>query len=174
MQEQIGMRPGGIGSGDLSSTLPAPVVPDPLPTVLATISDVSTSSLAAYVNQNRRLPPSYSKEQACHELAEATDRLREAQAPATAEEITRALAAIAGMLGVAIPEPQGIALYCLALQDMPAPAFKLACREIIKTHRWPRLPFPVELIEAGAMHAAIVKAQYERVLRAHQFLLPPA
>jgi NAD-dependent oxidoreductase involved in siderophore biosynthesis len=48
-----------------------------------------------------------------------------------------------------LPEKQAFKLYVAVLQDLPAVAFKEACRQIVRTHRYPNLPLPAEFIEAA-------------------------
>jgi hypothetical protein len=81
-------------------------------------------------------------------------------------EIGRALAAMAQMFGVPVPEPTGLALYELALSDLSATAFKLGCRAVLKTHKWPRLPYPAEIIEQAKTHQSMIEMTLDRFQRA--------
>jgi hypothetical protein len=82
--------------------------------------------------------------------------------PPSPDEIAKALKAMAQMFNVPVPEPTGLALYELALSDLSAPAFKQGCRAILKVHKWPRLPYPAEIIEQAQSHQNMMKIFKER------------
>jgi hypothetical protein len=69
--------------------------------------------------------------------------------PPTDEYILKALAGLAEAFQVELPERAGLEIYVAALRDLPRPAFKAAVKEIVRCHKWPRLPYPAEFIEAA-------------------------
>lgn len=97
----------------------------------------------------RPLPNSLTYEEAKQSLTLALAQVRQAFEPATPQEITSSLEVVAEVFRAPLPERQAFKLYVAVFQDIPAVAFKEACRQIVKTHRYPNLPLPVEFIEAA-------------------------
>jgi hypothetical protein len=110
------------------------------------------------------------RDAARRQIALAKEMAQEQAQPAGPNDIAKALKAMSEMFNVPVPEAHGIALYELALSDLPAPAFKLACRAILKTHKWPRLPYPVEILEQGKIHAQVLQLFEDRCERALRLL----
>lgn len=73
---------------------------------------------------------------------------------------------MAQMFNVPVPEPTGLALYELALSDLSALAFRQGCRSILRVHKWPRLPYPAEIIEQAQTHQDMLRISIERFSRA--------
>lgn len=122
------------------------VIPQPW---LKPIVDEQLSCLVSLVNMRRPLPDSLTYEEAKQSLTLALARVRQAFEPATPQEITASLEVVAEVFRAPLPERQAFKLYVAVFQDIPAVAFKEACRQIVKTHRYPNLPLPAEFIEAA-------------------------
>ena len=122
------------------------VIPQPW---LKPIVDEQLSCLVSLVNMKRPLPDSLTYEEAKQSLTLALARVRQAFEPATPQEITASLEVVAEVFRAPLPERQAFKLYVAVFQDIPAVAFKEACRQIVKTHRYPNLPLPAEFIEAA-------------------------
>lgn len=82
-------------------------------------------------------------------LAADLDTLERLTAPASDEAIIKTLTSMSEMFQVAVPEEQGLELYVAALRTLPRPAFVRARERLIVTHKWPRLPYPADFLEAG-------------------------
>ena len=76
------------------------------------------------------------------------------------------LAAIASMLQVELPDEMGLQLYAAALSDVSIHGLRQSARSIIKTHKWPRLPYPSELIEEARYHDAEIRMWQDQMRRA--------
>lgn len=76
-------------------------------------------------------------------------QLEALRAPASDEEILKTLQKLAEMFQVSVPEPDGLELYIAALKPVPRIAFVKARETLTRTHKWPRLPYPAEFIEAA-------------------------
>lgn len=87
--------------------------------------------------------------QGAEELTLALSDAQQALPPLTKEKIADALNSFAEMLQCPVPKPAGLKLYFHALQDMPYYKFQAACLNLIKTHKWPRLPLPADFLAAG-------------------------
>jgi hypothetical protein len=70
-------------------------------------------------------------------------------APASDEAIIKALGGMAEAFQVDLPEQTGLEIYVAALRDLPRPALVAAVQSLVRTHKWPRLPFPADFIEAA-------------------------
>jgi hypothetical protein len=144
-----GKQPGATGSGAL--TLPDleqtyVIIP---PHWLSPIVNDQLSYLVSSVNMGRQLPGSLTRDEAKQSLTHALALVRGAFAPASPQEITSSLEVVAEVFRAQLPEKQAFKLYVAVLQDLPAVAFKEACRQIVRTHRYPNLPLPAEFIEAA-------------------------
>lgn len=97
----------------------------------------------------KQLPNSLTTEEAKQSLTHALFQVRGAFAPASPQEITSALEVVAEVFRAPLPERQAFKLYVVVFQDLPAVAFKEACRQIVRTHKYPNLPLPAEFINAA-------------------------
>jgi len=95
------------------------------------------------------LPNSLTTEEAKQSLTNALAQVRGSFAPASPQEITSALEVVAEVFRAPLPEKQAFKLYVAVFQDIPAVAFKEACRQIVRTHKYPNLPLPAEFINAA-------------------------
>jgi hypothetical protein len=145
----IGKQLGATGSG----ALPLPglegmyaVIP---PTWLQPIVNEELSFLVSLVNMRKPLPNSLTTEEAKQSLTNALAQVRGSFAPASPQEITSALEVVAEVFRAPLPERQAFKLYVAVFQDIPAVAFKEACRHIVRTHKYPNLPLPAEFINAA-------------------------
>lgn len=69
--------------------------------------------------------------------------------PMPPEKIIDGLEKMASVFSAPLPDGDGLILYVGALQDLGRCALYEGMRTCIKTHKWPRLPFPAEILEAG-------------------------
>ena len=76
--------------------------------------------------------------------------LKQYSEPSSDEEILVTLKALADTFQVEIPEADGLEMYVAALRSIPRPAFLRARELLVLRHKWPRLPYPADFIEAGA------------------------
>ena len=152
--KQTGEQRGVIGYDDLSS-LPLPEK-DRRPTELRTIINDSARRLVnlAFTKRIEGLAEDSSIsldliERGEQELTLALSAAQQALPPVTRPKIADALHTLAEMLQCSVPTPEGLKLYFHALQDMPYYKFQYACLELVKTHKWPKLPLPADFIEAA-------------------------
>jgi len=162
-QSQIGKPLGETGSGAL--TLYGleerhAVIPQPW---LRPIVDEQLSCLVSLVNMKKPLPNSLTYEEAKQSLTLALAQVRQAFEPASPQEITSSLEVVAEVFRAPLPERQAFKLYVAVFQDIPGIAFKEACRQIVKTHRYPNLPLPAEFIEASKPTVEHLKAWRSRL-----------
>jgi hypothetical protein len=129
--------------------------------------DESTNTYASVIIRTKGQHLSSSeKAEAREAFNHAIWSIKNAMAPPTPDDIAKALRAMAQMFNVPVPEPTGLALYELALSDLSAPAFKQGCRAVLKVHKWPRLPYPAEIIEHAKIHHELMTVTIERFQRA--------
>jgi hypothetical protein len=117
------------------------------------VSELQLTLLAA-VNQSRRLPDGVTKAEARGELARALDGAQRALAPASRAEYATGLTALAELFQVQVPSDTGLDLYLNAIKHVPKPAFMRAIGVLSRSHKWPRLPYPADVLdacEAGTM-----------------------
>lgn len=76
-------------------------------------------------------------------------RLDDLALPASDPAIIKTLSALADVFQVTLPDDLGLEIYVTALRSIPRPAFVRAREQLVLTHKWPRLPYPSEFIEAG-------------------------
>ncbi len=91
-------------------------------------------------------------------------------APASQDFILKSLTALAQVFSAPLPEEMGLLLYVQELQDLPKRALQEGCKALVGTHKWPRLPFPVEIKEASAPCAARLRFEHRRLDRAQKNL----
>lgn len=96
---------------------------------------------------------------------EAAEQYRQMAAPPTDEDILRTLQKMAEMFQVSVPSEDGLELYVAALRVLPRPAFVQARETLLRTHKWPRLPYPADFIEAGERGGRIIQAVENMVTR---------
>ncbi len=101
---------------------------------------------------------------ATNQLAEDLAKLEALGHPATDQEILKTLAALAALFQVAVPDQDGLELYVAALRKLPRPALREARDWLVLHHKWPRLPYPADFIEAGKDSADRL-ALYTKVVR---------
>lgn len=75
--------------------------------------------------------------------------LDEIALPASDTTIIKTLSALADVFQVTVPDDLGLEMYVAALRCIPRPAFVRAREQLVLTHKWPRLPYPSEFIEAA-------------------------
>lgn len=109
--------------------------------------------------------------QAADLLAADIDQLLKLQVPATDGAIVRTLGAMAEMFQVQVPDQGGLDLYVAALRSLPRPAFVRAREQLIATHKWPRLPYPADFIEAGRETSERLETVIHVLTRAHNSCL---
>lgn len=113
-----------------------------------------------------RRPIPVSSDEAKRSLTHALALVRGAFAPASPQEITSSLEVVAEVFRAPLPEKQAFKLYVAVFQDIPAVAFKEACRQIVRTHRYPNLPLPAEFIEAAKPITRQLQTWEERLMLA--------
>lgn len=149
---------GGMPAGEVGSVVPSlPPLPS-LPVLNERHSETLPSSgmhwLGALrllsVSQVQRLYPSSLLKGARADLIELRDAFETGpMAPASDEAIIKALGGMAEAFQVDLPEQTGLEIYVAALRDLPRPALVAAVQSLVRTHKWPRLPFPADFIEAA-------------------------
>ncbi len=159
-----GKRPGETGS--VALTLPDLAQVHVLlpPHWLKPIVDDQLSCLVSLVNMRRPIP--VSSDEAKQALTHALAQVRGAFAPASPQEITSSLEVVAEVFRAPLPERQAFKLYVAVFQDIPAVAFKEACRQIVRTHKYPNLPLPAEFIEAAKPITKQLQTWEERLMLA--------
>jgi hypothetical protein len=90
--------------------------------------------------------------------------------PADPDQIVKALSMIADMIQCSLPEPDGMAIYVAVLQDLSYAAIRHACMEVCRTHPYPRLPLPAEILRAGALPQAELQFWHQRLVAGLQLL----
>lgn len=170
-RSSIGMQRGATGYADHSHNsghndlyLPTP------PTWLKQTVNDSTNYLVSSILRNKKLPDGVSIDQAKHELSPALEQARRAQAPASLEEIAGALEGIAQVFRASLPEKTGLKIYISVLQDLPRAAFKEACRDVVRTHKYPNMPLPSQFIEAAETTKERIVFWLERLENANKLL----
>jgi hypothetical protein len=103
-------------------------------------------------------------------LDAAIQILERHQEPAPDTVILKSLEGMAEMFQVAIPDTVGLELYVRALKILPRPAFVRARDNLLRTHKYARLPYPADFVREGSetvssLNAAInfVKGQRRRL-----------
>lgn len=121
----------------------------------------------------RRIPEWWNPsdiEWARQSLAAARQRARAALAPATPLDILDALEQLAGAFQVGVPDDQGLKVYVSTLQMVGSYGLGIGVREVAAVHRWPRLPFPAEILDHARPQHHYLEAWACRLDLAHQTL----
>jgi hypothetical protein len=84
-------------------------------------------------------------------------------ASASEEVIIKTLAGMADAFQVDLPERVGLEIYVAALRDLPRPALVAAVQSLVRTHKWPRLPYPADFIEAAQPELDALKSARRRI-----------
>jgi len=100
------------------------------------------------------------------DLARARLRARRALDPADPAHVLDALEQLASAFQVSIPDQQGIKVYVATLQTVGVYALTQAVREVALHHKWPRLPYPAEILEHAASPQRLLTLWAERIERA--------
>lgn len=148
---------------------PPPALPEPSRS-LRKIVDAETTHWLASMRYRHRLPETVNREQALRVIEPALRRIEEAMQPADPEQIVKALSMIADMIQCSLPEPDGMTIYVAILQDLSYAAIRQACMDICRTHPYPRLPLPSEILTAGALPHAELQFWHQRLLHGMQLL----
>lgn len=100
------------------------------------------------------------------ELAPALSAVRQALAPVPADRVVKALALMAELFGVEVPTKEGMHLYAFAVAAMTTIGFEQGVRRVMMTHKYPRLPLPAEIIEAGKSATVMTEVWEARISKA--------
>jgi hypothetical protein len=169
----IGTKPGGAGSPSPPTSNvviegpsgPPPELPEPSKSAQK-IVDAETRHWLALMRYQTHLPPEVDRTEARRVIAPALGRARRALEPASSDQIVKAISMMADMIQCSLPEPDGITLYVAVLQDLGHEAIRRACMDICKTHPYPRLPLPSEILKAGALPQAELMFWHQQLERA--------
>jgi hypothetical protein len=74
-----------------------------------------------------------------------------------AGEVVKNLEVLAKVLGATLPDEDGIEGYVLTLQTVGHVPLKHGLRMVMATHKFPSLPVPAEILEAGMERQRILK-----------------
>lgn len=77
---------------------------------------------------------------------------------------------IAQVFRASLPEKTGLKIYISVLQDLPRAAFKEACRDVVRTHKYPNMPLPSQFIEAAETPKERIVFWLERLENANRVL----
>lgn len=83
--------------------------------------------------------------------------------PASEEAIIKMLGGMAAAFQVDVPERTGLEIYIAALRDLPRPALEAAVQSLVRSHKWPRLPFPADFIEAAQPELEALRGSRTRI-----------
>jgi len=110
------------------------------------------------------------KAEARQELERALSGARRALVPATRTEFVAGLIGLAELFQVQVPTDTGLDLYINAIQHISAPAFHRAIGVLSRSHKWPRLPYPADVLEAAETGTMILHTHLTRIERAQMTL----
>jgi hypothetical protein len=99
-------------------------------------------------------------------LALAEEQLDRTARLASRDDVTKALFVLASTYGVDMPDEHGLIMYAAVLDEIPKPVLWEGMKTLGKTHKWPRLPYPSEILDACALPASELRFWQERVKRA--------
>lgn len=98
------------------------------------------------------------------ELIDLLDRFDSTQMrPASDNTIIKTLAGMAEAFQVDMPQDVGLEIYVAALRDLPRPAFMAAVQSLVRSHKWPRLPYPADFIEAAQPELEALRSSRTRI-----------
>lgn len=86
------------------------------------------------------------------------------------EDIITTLAGIAETFQVTLPEDGGLEMYIAVLKSVPGHALAEARQAIIMKHKWPRLPYPAEILEETRAATGTLELARRSLVRARQAL----
>lgn len=149
-----GEQHGATGSGDQPHT--NALIPAQQITLPAELRTIVPDSVLHWMSLPSETMPWHLTDHSIDELQEASAALTHAQEGVeralplvSKQKIADVIGSIAEMLQVTVPSEMGLKLYLHALKDLPAYKFEAAALQLIKTHKWPRLPLPADFIEAA-------------------------
>ena len=93
-------------------------------------------------------------------LTNVIEKLDVYQKETDVKDIAKCLEVIARTFQVSLPKDLGLELYIETLKELPAPLFKEALVEIVKTHRYHTFPLPANIIKCVDKKWDDVKAFY--------------
>lgn len=82
---------------------------------------------------------------------------------ASEDVIIKTLGGMAEAFQVDLPERIGLEIYIAALRDLPRLALTLAVQSLVRTHKWPRLPYPADFIEAAKPEVEALQSSRKRI-----------
>jgi hypothetical protein len=129
--------------------------------------------LLALLRYQTTLPKGIDRAAADAVLAPALGRARRALVGADHDQVLHVLTMMADMIQCSLPEETGIQVYVAALQSVGYPALRHACVEVAKTHLYPRLPLPAEILAAAAGPQAELTYWHGALTRACKLLEEP-
>lgn len=149
-----GTLPSATGAGKLPS-FPRPQSPvckgdplDELPPLLRQIVPSGTGLLISWLRFGREpLDPRY-HERALAALVRLEQQCQDYLRPSDPEDIINAIAKVAEVFQVSVPDEDGLLIYAAVLQELPTPLVKKAVIEVCKTHKYKTLPLPAEFLDA--------------------------
>lgn len=165
----VGIMPSDAGSGarlPIAAPVGPGLGPPGLSPLLRRTIDARTMHWLVSLRSARTLPTGMDPGQIRHDLAPVLTRVNALLAPADDAAIIQALTSLATLFQVSIPEGDGLALYVAALAGTPAPALQEACVSLAREHRYPRLPFPAEILEAARHCTAELRYWHDLAVRA--------
>lgn len=101
------------------------------------------------------------------QLAADLAALAEARRPADDEAVIAILAGLAETFQQPLPDDGGLEMYIAALKTVPGVALKDAAGKVVLTHKWPRLPYPSEILEAAEAGTNTLGIVTRTIKRAH-------
>lgn len=164
-QKQTGTTVSETGFGSRQHDIPpAPVgslAPTKWPVYLEATVSAPLRPWIDYVNYHNRQDNTAElmrvPQPVAREIHLAAERISVCAQPPSSEEIVRWLTSLAGVFCASVPESDGLLLYARALAGINRTGLKQGIDKLIRTHRWPRLPFPAELIEASSAYHDVVQ-----------------
>lgn len=92
--------------------------------------------------------------------------MRGALDPATPDEISEGLTALASVFGAKMPEGMGFQLYVGALQGIGGLPLQRALAAVVATHRYPSMPLPADILRQAESPQNVLRLYRERLERA--------
>lgn len=151
MPKQIGKQHGETGYATPApisqSTKPQWVAKVP-PWLSETISE-DLSSLVSSINQGIKTSDKVS---ARHCLAAALDRARRQQVSADPKIIVKVMVGLANLFRSEMPDDTVLQMYVSIFQEIPEYALRAAAVDVAKTHKYPSMPLPADLLQHANKH----------------------